>query len=368
MGIPELKIAFKEHMRKPITDIGVGKVLLILKDKVVTTRKEYTSYESITEKFSKDNLKLLELCFIGNVQDVRVTADTLESKSFTPEKLITYSVTDAITLDKLLTSIENEDFDFICMPEATEEDNAKLLQLIKKLKGQNKECFAVISTNKTSNSEDVIEVDIDEFTDLDGTKYTKAMLLSYVTGICAGTPLDQAITYATLDNLSNIPAVSESDANGKIDNGKVILIKRGGKVRIARGVTSFTSDDSKKKGDAFKSIKEVRIYKYINNAITSMLVNFYVGKVANSYRNKLILIAEIKEFLKKQAFEELIENGYTVDIDVKEQAKYLKTKGIDIKTLNEQAIREHNTDNKVFLTMGITSIDSMEDFVIETEV
>lgn len=369
MGLPEVRIAFKEIAKKVIPEVGVGKILMILKDEDenVIGKKEYYSEEDIEKGYSEDNLQYIKDCFRGNIQDVRVNG-FLEMQTYLPQKVTVFSFANTSTLDKALIELETEVFDFLLMPDAEEADNLKLVEFMKKLKKQNLETFLLLSTTKLNNSEDILEFEIDEFSEGE-VSYTSAKLLPYIASICAGTPLEQSITYASLGGITNIATKTKEKTEELINKGKITLIKKGGKVRIASGVTSLTDLT---KGASFKKIKPVRVYKYINNVISDVIVNYYVGKVKNSYTNKIVLITEIKAFLKELSAKELIEPTYIVDIDMAKQKEFikesLKGEGVAIKDLTGDQIKQYNTGNKVFLLIKIKALDSMEDFEINVEV
>ena len=74
--------------------------------------------------------------------------------------------------------------------------------------------------------------------------------------------------------------------NGEIDNGKLILIKDDGVVKIGRGVNSFTTTTITK-GEEFKKIRIVEITDMIKDDIYKTMKKQYIGKVINIYDNKI---------------------------------------------------------------------------------
>ena len=145
------------------------------------------------------------------------------------------------------------------------------------------------------------------------------------------------------------------------------MTKEGGNIKIARGVTSLTTPKGNE-GDSFKKIKLVRTYKLINNSIKKSISNYYVGKVANNYDNKCLLIAEISNFLEDLARDGIIERGHSVGIDLDAQKKYLKEINANIGSMTDQEIKEANTKAKVFLYIKLKGVDAMEDFYININV
>lgn len=367
MGVPEIAIKFKELIHKPFSEVSTGKVLLILKDSKIAGKKRYYAYEEVTEDYQEANKNYIRDVFKGNIQDVRVNNELIE-QAYQPDEVIVYSITGDDNIDKALVELEETVFDYVVMPDAEVADNTKLINFVKMMKENNLETFAVLSTAKKSDSEDIIEFAIDNFT-YGEVQYTSANLLPRIAGILAGTPLEQSVTYATIGEIGNIPTKTKTEINALVNAGKVTLLKKGGKVRIASGVTSLTTTGADTgKGSSFKKIKPVRTYKYINNVICDMLTNYYIGKVQNSYTNKIALIVEIKNYLKDLAKRQLIHDNYDVDIDIEAQKKYLKQNGVDPKNMSNDDIRQADTGNKVMLAIKLRAIDAMEDFNINIEV
>ncbi|SFE38138.1 phage tail sheath C-terminal domain-containing protein [Peptostreptococcus sp. D1] len=366
MGLTELKISFKEEKRRALEGASTSVALLILKDSTVKGLKEYVSFDQVTEKYKSDNLMYIEHAFKGNIQDVRV-GGVLEERAYTPSKVIVYSIGSDDTLDNALEVLENVEFNYMCMPDATDEvENPKLIAFINKLKEIGHWADVVIATNNPSNSSSVIEFATDNIKEGSVT-YTANKLLPFIVGACAGTPFTQSITYCNVPFITNIPKKTNEELNSLINAGKLVLVKKGGKVRIARGVTSLTGVDGNE-GETFKKIKLVRTYKMINNAVKKSITDFYVGKVSNSYDNKCLLISEIKGFLEDLNRSEMIANGFSVNIDMEAQKKYLIEKGVDVKSLSEQELKEFNTGSKVFIVITLKGVDAMEDFYININV
>ena len=366
MGLTELKIGFIEEKRRAIEGASTGVVLLLLKETTLTGLKEYTSFDEVKENYTETNKKYIEQAFMGNVQDVR-NGTLLEQRAYTPTKVMVYALEEA-GLDTVLEELENEEFNYMCMPEATDEggENAKLIEFINNIGSIGYDASLVCATKTPPNSSNVINFELDEIKEGDIT-YTANSLLAHICGICAGTPLTQSITYCHENLLTNIVKKTDEENDEAIDAGKLILIKKAGKIRIARGVTSLATTNENE-GESFKKIKLVRTYKLIGNSIKKVITEFYVGKVSNSYDNKVLLISEIGNFLKLLNNDSLIEEYYSIDIDLEATKKYLKEQNIDYSSFTEQEIKESDTGSKVFLSLSLKGIDAMEDFNIKINV
>lgn len=365
MGIAELKISFNEEKRKALEGASTGVVMMILKESSLSGIKEYGSFEDVKEKYTKENLKYIQDAFIGNVQDIRV-GNVLEERYYTPNKVIVYALASSDNLDNALKIIKNFEFNYMCMPDATDEvENPKLVEFIKTNNDDGFDANLLIVTKKSSNSSDIIEF---ESEDIEGSKTLKSKdLLPFLCGACAGTPLTQSVTYCNVPFVDNIPKRTNEEVSSSIDKGKLVLIKKAGKVKIARGITSLT-EPPRGVGNSFKKIKLVRTYKFINNAIKKSISNYYVGKVSNNYDNKCLLISEIQNYLSELAGEGIIERDFSVGIDIEANKNYMKEIGMDTSRFTAQQIKEANTGSKVFLAITLRGVDAMEDFYININV
>lgn len=142
------------------------------------------------------------------------------------------------------------------------------------------------------------------------------------------------------------------------------MIKESGAIVIARGVTSFTTTTDSK-GDIFKKIKLVDTLDQIHNDIKKIIVRNYIGKTPNTYDNKCLLIVAIQLYLQELEKDGLIDPGSTIEINLDAQRAWLKENHIDVSNMEEQQIKEYNTDTIVFLKAKIKLIDAMEDVYLD---
>lgn len=84
-----------------------------------------------------------------------------------------------------------------------------------------------------------------------------------------------------------------------INKGELILYHDGEKVKVARAVNSLVTT-TKEKGGSFKKIKIVDAMHMIHDDIKKTAEDSYLGKYANSYDNKCLLITAIQAYLLTQ--------------------------------------------------------------------
>ena len=130
---------------------------------------------------------------------------------------------------------------------------------------------------------------------------------------------------------------------------------------MARGVNSLQTT-TQDKGDAWKKIKMVEVMDMIQTDIRTTAQDAYIGKYANSYDNKCLLVTAIKGYLVGLAQSGILQAGSSsVGIDLAAQEAYLQSVGTDTSKMSQQEIKEANTADKVFLEASIKILDAIED-------
>ena len=302
MGLPEINISFIQAGKTFVKRSG-GIVALISKNIGLVEIKEI---EDIPENYSAANLDYIKMAMKGNV--------------YPPNKVLVYTLDTDESIDDALDFLETCEFNYLCMPDETEQDLPKIKTWIKKMREDNKIKVKAITASNSADYEGIINFTATDI-EVEGKKYTSNEFLPRIAGFIAGTPSTQSVTYAEIPEVTNIPKLTRAEANTRINNGELILIKESGAIVIARGVTSFTTiTDSK--GDIFKKIK---------------------------------LVDTLDQ----------IDEGSTVEINLDAQRAWLKKQNIDISNMEEQQIKEYNTDTLVFLKARIKLIDAMEDVYLD---
>ena len=255
----------------------------------------------------------------------------------------------------------------MCMPSAEVSDVTAIKAFIKKMNEVVKyKCDAILA-NEKADSEAIINYTAKDIV-VGGKTVTTANHIARIAGLIEGTPLHQSVTFATLEDVDSIENLTKEDADTRIDNGELILVREMGKVRVARGVNSLTTLTDTK-GNAFQKIKLRKTLNLIHNDLRRVIVEKYIGKIPNTYDNKCVLITEIKNYLDELSSEQLIEKVNEVGIDLIAQKKWLKDNtNLDVNAMTEQEIKEANTQSNVFLAISLKVLDAMEDIQISVEI
>lgn len=347
MGAPSINIVFIE---KGITAMERGErgvVALVLKDKV---KQQVTIYSvsDIPAGLSPDNRELVEMALMGYQKS--------------PKKIILYVMSqDAATLDaeyqEMEKYFESTSFNWLAVPSV--ETDEKTQELVTWIKAQRclKRTVKAVLPNTAADTEGVINVASSLFKGNRELEPEKAT--ARVAGLIAGTPMTISCTYAPLKDFTDCTRLSPAELDAAVDAGKFVFLWDGEKVKVCRGVNSFvTSTDVK--GDSFKKIKIVEVMDMIQDDIQMTAQDNYIGKYANSYDNKCLLITAINGYFAELIREGIISSGSS-EIDIDAQRNYLQSKGIAVESMSDQEIKESNTGSRVFLKATVSILDAIED-------
>ena len=115
-----------------------------------------------------------------------------------------------------------------------------------------------------------------------------------------------------------------------------------------------------------KKIKLTEAADMIKEDISTTFADEYVGKVGNSYDNKVAFCAAINSYLKDITSEGVLYDKFdnSVSVDVVAQAAYLKSQGVDTSEMSDEEIKNYNTGSQVFIGGNIQFQDAMEDLTL----
>lgn len=346
LGLPSVNIVFKQEGMTAIERGERGIVALVLKDSKALGGHTVYDITDCPQELSEANRKYVIDALIGNTNaPLRVELFVLGSEG---------EVTEA------LEYFENTKFDYICSPYFTTQENTEVSTWIKALRDNEGVMVKAVLANTEADHEGIINFATDNIVTEHKT-YTTVEFTPRIAGLIAGTSLKIATTYANIPEIVSVPYEKKNTTAEKIGEGKLVIFKQSGEYRIARGVNSLTTT-SEVKGEAFQKIKLVDIMDLMTNDIRQTCHKSYIGKYANSYDNKVILMTAIEGYLDQLVLEGLIERGsIKVEIDMEAQKAYLKSVGIDISEMREQEIKEANTRDKVFIAIRCKILDAIEE-------
>lgn len=346
MGMPSVNISFTEQAVQSVQRSERGIVAMIIKD-TVPEKNPIAVYETtdIPGSLSAANKYQITLALMGYQK--------------APRKVMVYVIaSDSVSYDDALSYFETEKFDYLVIPSVETDGKAAAVATWVKTQRQNgNKCKAVLP-NTLADSEGIINVTTTEFK-MGDTIFTTEQYCARIAGLIAGTPLNISCTYAPLSELSDCTRLKKAEMDAAIDAGKFIVFHDGEKVKVGRGINSLTTTTGDK-GSQFKKIKIVEAMDMIYDDIKKTAEDSYLGKFANSYDNKCLLISAISGYFEQLKLDGIV-SEYTVEIDTAAQKVFLRSIGTDVENMSEDEMKRADTQDKVFLTATAKILDAIEE-------
>lgn len=372
---PNITVAFIEKAASAITRGDRGIVMLVLRDASITTTPDKrtirdvsevpTTYSAANQKYIKDALKgytTSPLKVLVYTMPVKASGDTAEDEAEKYTAMFAY--------------LETAKFQWLAIPTVdTDEKTSDVVSWVKSQRNNNANMVkAVLPDANSADTEGIIGWAVSLYT-VSGTTRTEVTpeeACPRIAGLLAGTGSTISATYAPLKDFDDVERLTKDERNTAIAAGKLIAFWDGEKVKLDRAITSLTTTTDTK-GDSFKKIKLVEDMDMIKTDIQKTIEDDYIGKYANSYDNKCLLITAINGYFMRLAKDGIIEAG-TCEIDIDDQRAYLISKGkkvvidgeeIDPNDLTDDQVKVANTDSHVFLKSNVTLLDAIEDVSIK---
>lgn len=354
MGLPEISVYFKEKGIAAIESAKRGIILLLLNDASVQAVTKYTVFDNddIPETLSEDNKKQIELALIGY--------------QTTPYKIVVLAFPKTgrtADINAKLKAAEALKFTYLVYPEATTEESTTIATWIKAQRTQKDNKVKAVLFKTAADNEGIINV-TNEYFEVKTKKYTGQQYLSRIAGLICGTPATIACTFAPLPEVTGVEFVDRETLDRRIDNGEFVVFDDGEKIKVARGVNSYVTT-VQDKGKSFKKIKLVELMDMVHDDIKKTAEDNYLGKYANSYDNRCLLITAINGYFLELEAASLAEKGKNnCSIDVEATKIYLMKNGRktkeELKQMKEIDIKYENIGDNVFLTAEMSLLDAIE--------
>ena len=353
MSLPNVMINFKQTGATAIQRGERGIVALVLNGETqevheLSTIKDAAGIAQLTDK----QKEYIQLAFMGYIKP--------------PKKvIIVFRGSEGEDYNQVQEVLESLKWDYLSIPEIESGDIANIVVWMTSL---NKRCKVVLPHATTADIEKVINFTTTNITTSIGD-YSTAEYTSRIAGLLAGTPMTISATFAPLKEVIGFDQLTKEQMDQAIGKGQLILYHDGEKIKIARGVNSFTTT-TQDKGESFKKIKIVDAMHMIEDDIKKTCEDSYIGKYSNSYDNKCVLITAIQAYLDQLVLEGILDAEFknVVEIDVEQQRNYLKSIGVDVSSMKELDIKKANTRDKVFLKSQIKILDAIEDIVLNVSI
>ncbi len=288
-----------------------------------------------------------------------------------PKKILAAVIADAEDYADALAGLSADDWDYLVCPSVeTDGKEEEIVSWIKNQRDNNHKIYKAVLPEREADYEGIINV-ANGYTDADGNVFTPEQCCARVAGILCGTPWSISCTYAPLTDAVMCDILEPDELDEAVDAGKLVFMWDGEKAKICRGVNSFVTA-VQGKGDSFKKIKLVETMDLIQSDIRKTAQDTYIGKYANTYDNKCLLVTAVNGYFDTLVRDNILESG-VCEIDVDAHRTYIKSKGgkfvvdgetVDLEDATEQQIRRANTGSEVFLRATVSMIDAIEDITL----
>lgn len=356
MGAPKINISFIEKAKTIIKRGERGRLAMIFNGSAAAT---YTVVPggSIPDGLTDEMKAQVEQAMIGY--------------QTAPKKIIIYVTADENYADAL-EWLASQKFDWLVAPTAKTDGNVdKIVTWIKEQRETYHMVFKAVLPEVTADHPAIVNV-ANGYT-VGDTKYTAEQSCARVAGMICGTTTYRSITYATVDEATDCDRMTTAEIDAAVDAGKVVFMWDGEKVKLCRGVTSYTST-SETKGDAFRKIRLVEFMDMIEDDIRLTAQDDFIGKYPNDYDSKCILLSAINDYFNTLKSEKVLSSG-TCELNTEEIIDYLNKHSdgkfyldgeeYNVVDADELEIKKADTGSAVFLLARVSLLDALEDITLD---
>lgn len=349
---PKISVTFAELGASAVTRGSKGTVAIIVRDAKEIKPFSISMASQTPDGLGMANQDYIRRAFTGYIDP--------------PKKVIVYVAPERDEdedLSAALAWMATQNFDYLAGPlDCTRNEAEAIASWIRSMRAAACVKYKAVLPNCAADNCAIVNFVGDGMTD-GTTVWTTAEYCSRIAGLLAGTPMKIAATFAPLPELSDCRRLTKEEGDEAVGSGKLALCWDGRQVKLNRAVSSFvTTVDGM--GDSFKKIKIVEAMDLISTDITATAEDGYIGKYANTYDNKLLLITAIRGYFQGLERDSLVQSRYTVDIDVEAQEQYLASMGVGTGSMSEQEIREADTGTHIFILIRCRLLDAIEDIDI----
>ncbi len=352
MGMPSISISFTEVAATAVARGARGIIAMIVKSPYVPAENPVTcaSVEDIPLTLPEKAQEQIKLALIGYVN--------------APLRVVAYIIGEEDGEDgyeEALEHFKTVKFDYLVAPAAETDGVAgRIVRYVKAERDDNKLIKAGLP-NTAADTEGIINF-ATERVYVNDMVYTTEEYCARIAGIIAGTPIKISCTYAPLNELTDCSRLTKAEMDSAVDAGKLIVWWDGEKVKTARGVNSL-STLTQGKNTQFQKIKIIDAMDMIANDIRMTVEDSYLGKYANSYDNKCLLLSAISSYFEQLVSDNVL-SSFTAEIDIAANRSYLKARGMNVGAMSDEEIKKANTGSFVFLKAKLSVLDAIEDIVL----
>lgn len=379
LGMPSINISFVEAGIEAINRSQRGIVALLLEEPADIITKLLTDHQNTQDKTT---VKAITNPFVVYTTDDIPSELSDDNKDYITKTLIGYikapyrvkvylmgkseeSDAKADKYAEALKVLATDRWDYLAIPTIATAQLEAVATWIKTNRDNKGKRSKVVLPGYNGDYEGIINFSNTTIKTASKT-YTGAQYTPRIAGLIAGTPLTISATYAPLAEVIDCDKYTADENDEKVNKGEFFIFYDGEKFKMSRAMNSLVTTTQGKQ-EAYQTIKSVDIMDAIYDDLKKTTQDSYIGKYANDYDNKQILITAISGYFKELEAGRLIEKDYsTIDIDVEAVKRYQLQHGLytqdELADMSDLQIKKLDTKKKVFLTANIKILDAMEDF------
>lgn len=354
IGMPKLSITFRAAAEEVNGHSKRGTVGIILREAPETVRGVHILYgaEDIPAGLGAANRAYVKGAFTGS--ELGTPGKVILAVAGTePEEGAT------VELEAALALLQPHIVDYLAPPPDCSGAEAELIAAWVAVERGGYRPVKACLPNTAADSVGVINVSMDGAAAGDRV-YTSGELCARIAGILAGTPSGCSATGAVLSELTS--AAPPPDPDKAVDEGKLILVHDGMKVKLGRAVNSLVTVPPEGSED-WKKIKIVEGMDLITYFLRTSVDDRWRGRYPNDYDHHCLLLTAIREFFAELEGTVIKAGSGWCSVDTEAKKKWLKAHGTESGSMTDRQLREASCGSMVFTAYGAELVDAMEDFV-----
>lgn len=360
MGLPQLTFELKKAADTVVARTTQGIIGMILKDTKALGVHVIYQESDIPTDLGADNIAYIKRALTGYInRPICIYLAVVDSTSG--------------TVSGGFADLGQYSYDYLVgPPDIASPDTTSLATLVTNQR-KNRYIGKLVLPSTASDNEGIINFTATNIK-VGSTTYDAGDYASRIAGVLAGTPVSCSATNAPLPEVTGVDAVEDPD--DAIDGGELILVNDGRQVKLSRAVTSLVTLGDKPA--ALKKIKMVAAVDLIRYYALTTIEDNYLGKCANTYDNKCILLTALRGYLQTlENGDVLLEKSSGAELDATAIREFLINQATEagdtdevnrIKALDDAAVIKEDTGSYVFIKIYGYVLDAMEDFAVVLEV
>lgn len=358
IGLPNIKITFKQAENEVIARSDRGTVVLIIRDDTdgsdgvhVYTQRSMLAADAA--KFSTENYQYINDAMLAGPSQVTVIGIASAG-----------AIADALAAADRLGYTGR-----LVVADGTADDYAAIVAYVKKAEAADISWHGLVYGVPSIDCKHVENLSSDNTAKVvwaDSARGTTsgADALPLLAGILSACNVERSATYYVIDAIADIQANAESSTtiDADIDSGNLCLLRDQNKIRIARGVNTLQTINNTDSTNDMRFIDVVEVIDLVRDEVKRMFLDSYVGKRKNSADNQGLFTGEIISYFADLASRDILDKNYdnSASVDAVAMRSYWESTGLDTAKMDDAAIINRVIGRDVYVAMDFKPLQAME--------